>query len=267
MLDEQRPDIAYVCVPPSAAVAVLERLVDRGIPFLTEKPLAATDADGPARIAAARRRNQPHCSGRLPLPSPAGVGRGPRAARRQSRSGSSRRAGCRAPRRRPGGCAKDRRRAGRRAGDALVRPGPVPRRRGDGRRRRVDARRACRPRRIGPRGCDRRGRPIRDPAPSAASSTPAGSRVASVEVELAAADLLITIRRVGDDPGACEVVIEDGGEPRTIPPERDPYEVQAEAFLDAVEANDPSRVFSTYADALETDRLTRAVVAATGRAG
>ena len=52
MLDEQRPDLAYVCVPPSAAIAVLERLVERGIPFLTEKPLAATDADGPARVAA-----------------------------------------------------------------------------------------------------------------------------------------------------------------------------------------------------------------------
>src|SRR6266850_5736227 len=51
MLDEQRPDIAYVCVPPVAAVAVLERLVERAIPFLTEKPLAATDVDGPARIA------------------------------------------------------------------------------------------------------------------------------------------------------------------------------------------------------------------------
>ena len=35
----------------------------------------------------------------------------------------------------------------------------------------------------------------------------------------------------------------------------------------AVETGDPTRVFSTYADALETDRLTRAVVAATGRGG
>ena len=45
------------------------------------------------------------------------------------------------------------------------------------------------------------------------------------------------------------------------------YEVQAEAFLDAVEARDPSRVLSSYPDALRTDRLTRAVVAATGVAG
>ena len=38
------------------------------------------------------------------------------------------------------------------------------------------------------------------------------------------------------------------------------------AFLDAVKAGDPNRVLSTYADALKTDRLTRAVVAATGAA-
>ena len=49
--------------------------------------------------------------------------------------------------------------------------------------------------------------------------------------------------------------------------ERDPYEIQAAAFLDAVEARDPGRVLSTYADALRTDRLTRAVVAATGAGG
>ena len=52
-----------------------------------------------------------------------------------------------------------------------------------------------------------------------------------------------------------------------IGPGRDPYEAQAEAFLDAVETHDPDAVLSTYADALRTDRLTRAVVAATGRPG
>ena len=43
--------------------------------------------------------------------------------------------------------------------------------------------------------------------------------------------------------------------------------VQAEAFLDAVEAGDRDGVLSTYRDALGTDRLTRAVVAATGPPG
>ena len=52
MLDEQRPEVAYVAVPPSAAVAACAALVERGIPFLVEKPLAATDVTGPARIAA-----------------------------------------------------------------------------------------------------------------------------------------------------------------------------------------------------------------------
>ena len=52
MLDEARPDAVYVCVPPFRAIEICERLVERGIPFLAEKPLAATDADGPARVAA-----------------------------------------------------------------------------------------------------------------------------------------------------------------------------------------------------------------------
>jgi len=38
-------------------------------------------------------------------------------------------------------------------------------------------------------------------------------------------------------------------------------------FLDAVEAGDSTLVRSSYADAVKTDRLTRAVVAATGSAG
>src|SRR3954451_618074 len=51
LVDELRPDLAYVCVPPFRAVAIGEALVERGVPFLTEKPLAATDAAGPARLA------------------------------------------------------------------------------------------------------------------------------------------------------------------------------------------------------------------------
>ena len=56
MLDDARPDVVYVCVPPHRSVAIGERLVARGIPFLVEKPLAAADADGPARLAAAIAR-------------------------------------------------------------------------------------------------------------------------------------------------------------------------------------------------------------------
>ncbi len=53
MLAKAKPDVVYVAVPPHRAVAIGERLVQAGIPFLTEKPLAASDAAGPARLAAA----------------------------------------------------------------------------------------------------------------------------------------------------------------------------------------------------------------------
>jgi hypothetical protein len=86
-------------------------------------------------------------------------------------------------------------------------------------------------------------------------------------MELASAGPLITIRKLPEAQTTWQVTIDDGRSVRTIPPGRDPYEVQAGAFLDAVDAGDPARVLSTYADALRTDRLTRAVVAATGRGG
>ena len=79
--------------------------------------------------------------------------------------------------------------------------------------------------------------------------------------------MITTVRRIGEGPGSFEVSFADGRTMRRVPPGRDPYEVQAEAFLDAVEAGDPDRVLSSYPDALKTDRLTRAVVAATGRPG
>ena len=47
---------------------------------------------------------------------------------------------------------------------------------------------------------------------------------------------------------------------------RSPFVVQAEAFLDAVESRDPSHVLATYRDGLASYQLTRSVVAAAGRA-
>ncbi|MEO5885324.1 MAG: Gfo/Idh/MocA family oxidoreductase, partial [Candidatus Limnocylindrales bacterium] len=76
-----------------------------------------------------------------------------------------------------------------------------------------------------------------------------------------------TIRRSGSLPGGWEVIVEDGRSVLTMAAGRDPYERQAEVFLDAVEADAPDAVLSSYADAVRTDRLTRAVVAATGRPG
>ena len=53
MLAAERPDAVWVAVPPHRSVAIGERLVAARVPFLTEKPLAAADADGPARLAEA----------------------------------------------------------------------------------------------------------------------------------------------------------------------------------------------------------------------
>lgn len=49
LLDEQKPDAVYITVPPMAHGAIEATLIDRGIPFLVEKPLAA-DAETPAQI-------------------------------------------------------------------------------------------------------------------------------------------------------------------------------------------------------------------------
>jgi len=45
MLDDERPDVVYVCLQPLRSAVVCELLVERGVPFLTEKPLAAAAAD------------------------------------------------------------------------------------------------------------------------------------------------------------------------------------------------------------------------------
>ena len=266
MLDEQRPDVAYVAVPPSAAIAVLDRLVARAVPFLTEKPLAATDPAGPTRIAAGVAaagmiaavgyhlraldalaevrpllRDRPaHLVAARWLsgtPAPAwwlreAVGGGQVVEQATHFYDLARHL----------------------VGEATV-VGAV----------------STRAEPVVPAGAD-----VVDATAAVlrfetgAVGTFANTRrlaSAVVAIEIAAPELLITIRRVGDAPGSWAVDFDDGGRSRTIPPGRDPYEVQAAAFLDAVERGDPGAVLSSYADALETDRLTRAVVAATGRAG
>ena len=266
MLDEQRPDVAYVAVPPSAAIAVLERLVERGIPFLTEKPLAATDAAGPARIAAGIADRGLVAAVGYHLRALDGLAEArERLAANPAHLFSARwLSGTPTPawwlREDAGGGQVVEQAthfydlARLLVGEAVV-VGAV----------------STREEPIVPEGAD-----VVDATAAvlrfesgAVGSFANSRRIASavVEVEIAAADLLVTVRRAGDDPGGWEVVIDDGQAARTIPPGRDPYEAQAAVFLDAVEAGDPSRVLSTYADALKTDRLTRAVVAATGRAG
>jgi predicted dehydrogenase len=266
MLDEQRPDLAYVAVPPSAAIAVLERLVERGIPFLTEKPLAATDAEGPARIAA----------GVAERGLVAAVGYHLRALDalaevRERLTGNPVRlftarwlSGTPAPawwlhEEVGGGQVVEQATHFYDLARLLVGEATV-----------IGAA-STRDEPVVPEGAD-----VVDATAAvlrfetdAVGSFANTRRLASavVEVELAASDVLITIRRVGDDPGSWEVAIDDGESKRMIPPGRSPYEAQAAVFLDAVEAGDPNRVLSSYSDALRTDRLTHAVVAATGRPG
>lgn len=267
MLESERPDVAFVAVPPAHAVGVLEQLVERGIPFLTEKPLAATDSDGPARIAAAVKARGLvtavgyHLRGLAALAevrahlaaSPAQLLTArwlsetpPPAWWRDETSG--------------GGQVVEQATHFYDLARSLVGEATVV---GAASIQEVP---------FVPAGVD-----LVD-ATAAVLQFESGAignfsnsrRLASsavVEVELACADLLITIRKLPAAQTTWEVVFDDGRSIRTIPPGRDPYEVQAEAFLDAVKAGDPSLVLSSYGDALKTDRLTRSVVAATGRHG
>jgi myo-inositol 2-dehydrogenase/D-chiro-inositol 1-dehydrogenase len=89
-----------------------------------------------------------------------------------------------------------------------------------------------------------------------------------IGLELVSAELRTTIRLATErDPLGYDLTFTDPADATSTTNRRDPYEVQSEAFLDAVEAGDPGRVLATYRDALATDRLTRSVVAAAGVAG
>ncbi|MBI2777213.1 MAG: Gfo/Idh/MocA family oxidoreductase [Chloroflexi bacterium] len=266
MLDAQRPDIVYVCVPPSAAIATLEVVVERGLPFLTEKPLAAMDAEGPVRIAdavAARGliaaagyhmralEAMPEVQERLAAdPARLVVARwmdGTPAPAWWLRAETG------------GGQVVEQITHLYDLGRLLVGEAVV----------------------VGAASLHEE--PVTPPWADVADATAAvlryetgavGSfantrRMAThlVDMEFTSDGLRTTIRRPTPLPGPWEIAFIDGTSIQTLPPGRDPYEIQAERFLDAVEANDPSKLFSTYADALRTDRLTRAVVAATGRPG
>ena len=211
MLDIERPDVAVVCVPPATAVSVLERLVERGIPFLTEKPLAATDAEGPARIAAAvadrrlvaavgyhlrglealaevrsRLATNPAqlVTARWLTETPA-----PAWWRREATGGgqviemathSTISPGCSSARRPSSAQPRSRRsRPSRRASTSSTRRPPSS---------------------------------VSSPAPSAASPTAGVSRRrVSIEVELVCPNLLITIRKLPEAQTTWEVILDDGG--------------------------------------------------------
>lgn len=266
MLDEQRPDIVYVAVPPSAAIATCEAVIARGIPFLTEKPLAATDAEGPARVAAATV-----ASGLV-----VAVGYHLRSLEQL-------------PEVRARLAANPARLVTARWTDGT--PGPAWwRREQDGGGQVIeqathlyDLARLL----VGEAevvgAASLHERPATPPDTDVADATAAVLRFDTgavgtfantrrqsshvVDIALSSDGLRTTIRRVGTEPNGWEVEFRDGDDVVVLPPGRDPYEIQAETFLDAVVAGNPSAVASTYADAVLTDRLTRAVVAATGAPG
>jgi myo-inositol 2-dehydrogenase / D-chiro-inositol 1-dehydrogenase len=266
LLDEHQPEVAVVAVPPWASVGVLERLVERGIPFLVEKPLAATDDAAPPRLASA-------IAGRGLV---AAVGyhlRGLEALAEVRASldanpahlVTARWLGETPPpawwRREETGGGQVIEQATHLYDLARLLVGEAT----------VVAAASTQERPFVPADVD-----LADATAAllrfetgALGSFANSRRVASgtVELVLACSGLMITIGKLPAAQTSWQVTFDDGRSVRTIPPGRDPYEVQAEAFLDAVEAGDPAFVLSSYADALRTDRLTRAVVAATGRGG
>ena len=264
MLEQARPDVVWVCVPPYRAVEVCTQLVDRGIPFLTEKPLAALDADGPARLSASIER-----AGLV-----VAVGYHLRAldvlAEVRDRLAA-----------RPAGLV---------VAQWLDRT-PTPawwRVRAEGGGQVVEqathlydlARHLLGEATVVGAASNRAPRPSAETGDVAdataatlrfergAVGTFANSRrlaSAVVRITFASEGLLTTMWKGELSQGDWHVQFEDdrGREERHA--HGDPYQVQAAAFLDAVEAGDPGGVLCTYADALATDRLTRAVVAATGQ--
>jgi myo-inositol 2-dehydrogenase/D-chiro-inositol 1-dehydrogenase len=266
MLDEARLDVAYVCVPPHRAVAIGERLVERGIPFLTEKPLAATDADGPVRLAAGIARAGLvvgvgyHLRALDILPAikdriaahPVGL----IVARWLDRTPAPAWWGVAAE---GGGQVIEQAThlydlARHLLGEADV---------------------VC--------AASGRDRLASRPGVDVADATTAvlrfeGGAIGSfsntirsprgvISVELSTDGLSTTLTKRSLGQGDWHATFDDGAAVVELHAERDPYEVQAAAFLDAVESADVARPMCTYADALKTDRLTRAVVAATGAPG
>jgi predicted dehydrogenase len=267
MIEAGRPDVVYVAVPPHRAVAVGERLVAHRIPFLTEKPLSATDADGPARLAdqieqnglivavgyhlraldilaevrarLAERPAQLFAARWLDsTPSPAWWGR--------TAEG--------------GGQVVEQATHLYDLARTLVGEATV----------------------IG--AAATRDLASTTPGVDVADSSAAVLRfetgavgsfantrkiaTAVIEVEIVSDGLLTRLSKHADrGQGDWHATFDDGTVIRAISAECDPYEKQAAAFLDAVEWADPRRVLCSYADALGTDQLTRAVVAATGAPG
>ncbi len=266
MLDVERPDAVYVCLPPHRSAAICELLVERGIPFLTEKPLAAVAADA-ERVASALvgrhlvtavgynwrgldflpavRERLAEWPARLVLGRWTGGLPAPAWWRHVAEGG--------------GQVVEQATHlydlARFLVGEAVVLG--------------AASARGLRPDFPDADVADVAGSVLRFETGAIGAFVNA-SILASQQIEL---ELLSERHRTGIRMHVSglaprwTVTLDDGEGERTIANERDPYEHQAEKFLDAVVANDRSQVFSTYEDALATDRLVRAVVAAAGSRG
>lgn len=267
MLDKAKPDAVYVAVPPYRAVAIGEQLVARGIPFLTEKPLAASDPDGPTRLAAAidgaglvvavgyhlRALDiLPEVREWLAAAPPQLV-----LARWLDATPGTAWWGRAAE---GGGQVVEQATHLYDLARLLLGEGTV-----------IGAA-STRDPLASPQGID-----VVDASAAVlrfdrgAIGTFANTRrlaTATIDIEFVSDGATTTLsKRAERGQGDWHARRDDGTNVRVLRAETDPYETQARVFLDAVEADDPNAVLSTYADALKTDRLTRAVVLATGAPG
>ena len=266
MLDEARPDVAFICLPPDRSPAACLELTRRGIPFLTEKPLGAR-ADDPARVAeavAARglitavgyqwrgldflsrlRHDLAERPAHLLLARWTGPTPSPAWWRHVEQSG------------------------GQTVEQATHLYDLARLLLGEGTVVAAASGRHHRPAWPDADVDDVATAILRFDGGTIAAFT-SSCLLPSGVVEF---DLISEGRRAtihpddGPDGPAWTMTIEDDAGQVVLRTGRDPYEVQAEAFLDAVRDDDPGRVLSSYADALRTDRLTRAVVSAAGSSG
>lgn len=266
MLDEQAPEVAFVCLPPDRSAAACEELIRRGIPFLTEKPLGAVAAD-PERIAAALagtslvtavgyqwrgldflpelRASLTERPAHLLLARWTGPTPAPTWWRHVAESG---------------GQVVEQATHLYDLARLLLGEGTV-----------VGAASARHPRPAFPDADvdDVATAIVRFASGSIGSFSNSGLLPSGVvEFDLVAEGRRSTIQPddLPDRP-RWTLTVEDESGTTVRESARDPYEIQAEAFLDAVRDDDPGRVLSSYADALLTDRLTRAVVTAAGSTG
>ena len=267
MLEAGRPDVVYVAVPPHRAVAIGERLVAQADP-VPDREAARRDRWRGRRPP--RRRDRAEPARRRRRLSPAGArhpGRGPGATRRTSRAavrgplaGFDARPGLVGPDLEGGGQVVEQATHLYDLARTLVGEATV----------------------VG--AASTRDLANATPGVDVADSTAAVLRfgtgavgsfantrkisTAVIEIEIVSDGLLTRLSKRPDrGQGDWHVTFDDGTVIRAISAECDPYEKQAASFLDAVEWADPGGVLCTYEDALGTDRLTRAVVAATGAPG